>query len=228
MSQPGEKQKHATCRKVGDAMSHEFSPLECRGISEIATKGAVCKRNSGFALYSPFKGALEKRRLMKRLVIAVLLFVGVVGVGFGQVATVRPNYFAESGLSYDYFGRVPAETTGFGLRIGDSNTFSVTNVDTTLGKTAGSSTFATLRTGLEYHLAVSGNWEFLGLGAVGVMTDGGTTLATFAGGMGVSYDFGHLLSKGKVSVPVVFEYRITAIAATQVRPTYGVEFRKTF
>lgn len=141
-------------------------------------------------------------------------------------APALPSYFVEAGLSYDYYGRVPAETTGFGLRIGASNAFSVTDIDAAIAQAG--TTCATLRTGLEYHLSVSGRWEFIGLGSVGATTNGSTTTANFTGGVAVSYDLGNLLSKGKVNLPAVFQYRITVITATQVKPTYGVEFRKTF
>lgn len=96
--------------------------------------------------------------------ITRVIFVALLPITAVSAQTaVAYSYFAETGLSYDYYGKVPASTTGFGVRIGNSNTFSVTDIDT-LGQPGTS--YATLRTGLEYHLAVSGNWEFIGLEAL--------------------------------------------------------------
>lgn len=139
------------------------------------------------------------------------------------------NYFAETGIAYDYFAHTPASTTGFGLRIGNSPVFSVTGVDTTLHTGA---TAATIHTALEGHVSVKGLFEFLALGQIGVTNasyaEGSVTLGNFSGGAGMSYDLGALVTRGKVSLPVVFQFRIAAVTSTQVRPTYVLTFRKTF
>ncbi len=93
-----------------------------------------------------------------RVIFAALLPMAAVSA---QTA-VPYSYFAETGISYDYYGKVPASTTGFGVRIGNSNTFLVTDIDTLAHP---GTSYATLRSGLEYHLAVKGNWEFIGLGS---------------------------------------------------------------
>jgi hypothetical protein len=136
------------------------------------------------------------------------------------------GYFGETGISYDYYGHAPASTTGFGIRVGCSNVFLVTDIDTPIGQPG--SSYATLREALEYHIAATGRWEFLGFGMVGATTNGTTTTSSFGGGAGISYDLGSLLSKKKFSLPVAFQFRIIAITATQVKPVYGLEFRKTF
>lgn len=167
------------------------------------------------------------------LFLLALSLSGSAGGLFAQAAPVPAcdtaltyNYFAESGISYNYYLKSPAVTTGFGLRIGCSNTFSVTDVDTTLG--VANTTYANLRTGLEYHVSVAGNTEFIALGAVGVISNGTTTAASFAGGIALSYDIGKLLTKGKLSLPLAFQYRMTMLTATEVQPTYSIMFRKTF
>ena len=136
------------------------------------------------------------------------------------------NYFGETGASYDYYAQTPASITGFGLRIGNSSGWSVTDVITGIGKGAPSA--ATIETGLEYHVAEMGLWEFLGLASAGVTTDGTVTLGNFSGGAGVGYDMGSLITKGKISLPLVFRFKITAITGTQVKPVYVLTFRKTF
>ncbi len=155
------------------------------------------------------------------IIFAALLPIAAVSA---QTA-VTYSYFAETGISYDYYGKIPASTTGFGVRIGNSDTFVVTDIDTVAHT---GTSYATLRSGLEYHLAVHGNWEFIGIGSIGATTTGSATIATFAGGVAASGDIGAFLSKGRFKLPLILQYRITAITATQVKPTYGVEFRKTF
>lgn len=140
------------------------------------------------------------------------------------------SYFAETGITYDYFAHTPASTTGFGVRIGSSNVFSVTDVDTTVAVTGGlpAQQYATLRTGLEYHVATSGGWEMIGFSAIGATNTSSGTQASFAGGVGLSYDIGGLLSRGKFKLPIAFEYRLNAITATEVTTNYTIVFRKTF
>jgi hypothetical protein len=136
------------------------------------------------------------------------------------------QYFAETGLSYDYYGQAMASTTGFGVRIGQSNAFSVTDIDTPVAQPG--SSYATLRTAIEYHVAASNLWEFIGLGSVGATTNGSTTVASFSGGVGVSFDIGKWLSKGKIGIPLMLEDRLNVITANQVKPTYQLGFRKTW
>jgi hypothetical protein len=167
-----------------------------------------------------------------------LALLALAGACFGQTATTGtapiaapaattlPSYFAETGLSYDYYGKTPASTTGFGVRIGASNAYSVTDIDTPIAQPG--SSYATLRTGIEYHMSVAGRWEFIGMGAAGATTNGSTTTSTFSGGAAASYDVGSLLTRGKINLPLVFEFRMVAITAAQVKPTYSLQFRKTF
>lgn len=163
---------------------------------------------------------------------AAIILCALSAAALGQTVTapvaVAPaySYFAETGISLDYFAQTMASTSGFGVRIGTSNAFSVTNIDTPIAQPGVN--YATLRTAIEYHVAASKLWEFMGLGSVGVTTNGSTGVANFAGGAGVSFDIGSWLSKGKFSLPVVGQLRIVAITATQVKPTYGFLFRKTF
>lgn len=160
---------------------------------------------------------------------AILLVLVAAAAAVAQTpADVRVpyQYFAETGLSYDYFGTTMASSTGFGVRIGQSNAFSVTDIDTPIAQPG--TNYATLRTSIEYHVAVQRLWEFFGLGGLGITTNGDTSLASFAGGAGVSFDTGAWLSKGRFNLPIVFEYRIVAITANQVKPTYQFSFRKTF
>ena len=153
-----------------------------------------------------------------------LLFASL---AWGQVpAPVAYSHFAETGISLDYFAQTMASTTGFGVRIGSSNALSVTDIDTPIAQPGVN--YATLRTAIEYHVAASKLWEFMGLGGVGITTNGSTSLASFAGGAAVSFDIGSWLSKGKFSLPVLAQMRIVAITASQVKPTYGFLFRKTF
>jgi hypothetical protein len=138
------------------------------------------------------------------------------------------QYFGETGASGNATGNF-ASTTGFGLRIGSSNAFWVTDVDTAI-RPGGA--VSTIRSGGEYHVAILGKWEFLGFAAAGVSVDttqsAAVGLGNFSGGFGMSYDVGNLLSKGKISLPLVGEFRMTAVTATSVTPVYSLLFRKTF
>jgi hypothetical protein len=180
--------------------------------------------------------------MRRYLAVLGVMLLTLAACGWGQTASTPATttcaagstppyaYFAIAGITYDYYGRTPAVTSGFGVKTGAcSNAFLVTNIDTALGQ---NSSYATLRESLEYHLARSGNWTFLGKGLVGVVTAtsaGGTvTQAMFAGGVSVTYDLGWKLSKGKLHLPVAGQFLYVAITATQVKPTYGIEFRKTF
>lgn len=141
----------------------------------------------------------------------------------GQDATY--NYFAETGISYDYYAKQPALTTGFGLRIGNSNAFSVTDVDSVVANGVQS---ATLRENVEYHIAAINKAEFLGVASAAVTTSSSVTLGNFAGGFGLSYDIGKTLTKNKISIPLVFQFRMNAINGVEVKPVYQFTFRKTF
>jgi hypothetical protein len=142
-------------------------------------------------------------------------------------------YFAGSGITYDYFANLPATNVDFGVRTAScSNLFLVTDISTGIGSNSQTNGYANLSEYVEYHLAHSGNWEFLGLGAFGVTSTTSTTgtayVGTFAGGIGVQYDIGYALSKKAFHLPILFTYRINAVNATQVKPVYGFEVRKTF
>ncbi len=171
-------------------------------------------------------------RAMRMFVItgALMLATGAFGQTGATAAAAGPaavyQYFAETGLSYDYYGQTMASTTGFGVRIGQSNAFSVTDIDTPIAQPG--TNYATLRTAIEYHVAASPLWEFIGLGSVGATTNGSTTVASFSGGVGVSFDIGKWLSHGKIGVPLMFEDRLNVITANQVKPTYQLGFRKTW
>jgi hypothetical protein len=143
------------------------------------------------------------------------------------------SYFASGGAYYDYYGKSPSVSTGFGVKTGQcSNAFLNTDISSGVGPSATAPTDATVTETLEYHLAHSGNFDFIGQGAIGAVqsttTSGTVTAAMFAGGVAVSYDAGYALSKGKMHLPVVLKFLYTAITATEVKPVYGVEFRKTF
>lgn len=168
---------------------------------------------------------LDLTRFAALLILCVLSAFGQASTS-SSASTPAYGYFGEIGGSYDYYGHAPAATVGFGVRIGDSKTILVTDVDTPLGPQAAG--FSTIRETMEYHVVQTGNWELLGFGAVGATTNGSTAVASFAGGAGVSYDIGSLLSKGKLHLPAVFQVRLGAITGTQVKPTYGLMFRKTF
>jgi len=183
---------------------------------------------------------------MKKVIIAgLMMVVGILGQAPTTTTTTTPTtpvttcaanatppftYFALGGMTYDFYGQLPAVTTGFGIKTGAcSNAFLVTNIDTAVGLNQG---FATLREALEYHVAHSGNWAFIGKGMIGVTTaataTGTATSAMFAGGVEVSYDAGYVLSKKAFHMPVVAQFMYVAITANEVKPTYGLEFRKTF
>jgi hypothetical protein len=163
---------------------------------------------------------------LSSLALAALPLVAQTATSLAEPTTTPYQYFMETGLSYDYFGKTVASTTGFGVRIGQSNAFSVTDIDTPIGQPGTS--FATMRTAIEYHVAAAGLWEFLGLGSVGVTTSGTTTVASFSGGVGISFDLARWLTKGKISLPVIAQDRLSVITANQVKPTYLVGFRKTW
>ena len=155
---------------------------------------------------------------MKHTICALLLLAAAVAA---QTPTSTPTAPTATGPTYQYFGETGfggsldglTSTTGFGLRVGSSQFFWVTDVDTTIGAQTSSS--STIRTGAEYHAALSGKMEFLGYAAGGVSvntspaasttttaTDAAQTtntvgLGNFQGGFGLSYDIGSLLSKGK-------------------------------
>lgn len=143
------------------------------------------------------------------------------------------NYFASASASYDYYAQTPAVGSGFGVKTGTcSNAFLVTTINQGVGPTAAGQTYATLSEKFEYHLAHSGNFEFIGDGQLGVAqvvsSSGTVTQAMFGGGVSVSYDVGYVLSKKAFHLPVVFHFDYFAITANQVKPTYTIDFRKTF
>lgn len=149
----------------------------------------------------------------------------VVSAAPSDVAVPAYQYFAYTGLSYDWIGKAPASITGFGLRIGSSNAFNVTEVATSV---LGGVTQASISTGVEYQVACAGGFCFQGIGSAGVTTNGGVTLGNFSGGFGMTYDIGQVVTKGKFSLIAAGQFRILSITATQVKPVYGIEFRKTF
>jgi len=138
------------------------------------------------------------------------------------------QYFGETGASGSAAGAF-ASTTGFGLRIGSSSAFWTTDVDTQ-PKSGGA--MSTIRSGAEYHVAALGRWEFVGFASAGVSVDtsqaSAVGLGNFSGGFGISYDAGSALSKGKISLPVMGEFRMTAINSMSVSPVYVLLARKTF
>ena len=175
------------------------------------------------------------------------LLVLIVGIGIAQ--TIPPptsqssqcpansnSPYSEFGfvsVSYDYFASTPAVETGFGVKTGTcSKSFLVTVVSTGIGPNSQNNGYAALTEHFEYHIATSGWFEFIGDGQVGAVlstTTGGTvTNAMFGGGAAISYDVVGQLSKNKFHLPVVFHADYIAITANQVKPTYTLEFRKTF
>jgi hypothetical protein len=147
------------------------------------------------------------------------------------VPVIGYSYFGETGFCYDYFGKVPCSTTGFGIRIGGSNAFVVTDIDTPIGSAATGVTYSTLRPALEWVVALNGHFSFTAIGATGVTSNGSNAGVSFGGGAGLQYDLGYLLSKGKFSLLMDFQTRIMAAPnapANAVKPVYGLMFRKTF
>lgn len=168
---------------------------------------------------------------------AALLFFALATLAAAQSTGPTYQYFAETGFGGNLEGLT--STTGFGLRFGTSQFFWVTDVDTSIKPLVTSS--STIRTGAEYHAAISGKTEFLGYMAGGVTVNTATTstadataqtsivgLGNFQGGFGLSYDIGSVLSKGKFSLPMVAQFRITAISGNSVKTSYFLMFRKTF
>jgi hypothetical protein len=161
-------------------------------------------------------------------ILAAVVFVASLSA---QPVTSPYQYFAETGLSYDYYGHQPASTTGFGLRVANTNAFSVTDVDTLFGNGAGSLTSATLRTGVEYHFVESAQWLFGGMGAAGVSVQTSASqaiLGNFQGGVILGYNIGNFITRKKTGFWLIGEYRLNAVTSTQVRPTYTISLRKTF
>lgn len=181
--------------------------------------------------------------MMKKLLLGFLVIGGLMAQTIVAppittspcpVGTNAPySEFGFVSLSYDYFAATPAAETGFGVKTGTcSKAFLVTVVSTGIGPNAQNNGYASLTEHFEYHIANSGYFEFIGDGQVGAVlstTSGGTvTNAMFGGGAAISYDVVGQISKGKFHLPVVLHADYVAITANQVKPTYTLEFRKTF
>lgn len=184
---------------------------------------------------------------MKR--IALLVLLGLVGMGRGWSQTTPPtpcpstspntpySYFGSTGIGYDQFSNLPSVSTGFGVKTGTcSNAFLVTTITTGLGSNNPTPGYGQLSEKFEYHLAHSAYFEFLGDGQVGVVQapSGATstvTTATFGGGAAVAFDLGYLASGKKFHLPVAFHVDYVAapgVPGNAVKPSYLLEFRKTF
>lgn len=138
-------------------------------------------------------------------------------------ANLPYNYFAESGVT---FGQAKSTTSGFGMRMGCSNAFLTTDIDSTIG--APVSAYSTLRAGVEYVAASSGLWSLTAFAAAGATTAGGVS---FAGGGGVQFDLGRWVSKGKFSLLSSAQMRVAGAPegpANAVTKSLSFLFRKTF
>jgi hypothetical protein len=149
------------------------------------------------------------------------------------------SYWAGSGVGYDLFGKLPSVRTFFAVKAGEcSNVFLETLISTGVGANNPTPGYAMLSERLNYQVAAKGPFSFEGHGQVGVIqqtTSGANTVTTaaFGGGAGLGFDIGQVLSKGKISLPIVFsaDYIAAPAAAAPagaVKPSYSIDIRKTF
>ncbi len=148
-----------------------------------------------------------------------------------QTETEAPKYVLSSGISYDAVGNQASTVSTLGIKVAEIKglpLYQLTTLETAL---LFPNTAATMRAGI-WQTVYQTPSKQVSLGVctdVGVMKTGDeSTVGTFTGCGGLTWDVGARLTKGKVHVFLIPTVRIIAINGVQVKPSWGLRIGTGF
>jgi hypothetical protein len=174
---------------------------------------------------------------MRALTITItLLALAVAGTALAQGTAVAPgdDIIVTTGVAFDYLTHQAASVSAVSvrmLRIGGLPTFSTTTFEMSLykpGTAMPTSNALTVRSGITQVLLHRSYFDLWANTELGITKVDFATLGNFTGAVGISYDVGGAVTKGKYHVYFSPFLREVSITSLQVKPVYGIQIGTGF